>query len=404
MSVFSTLQERGFVQQYTAGAPALLDGPPITVYCGFDPTSDSLHVGHLFPVMALAHLQRAGHRVVVVVGGGTALVGDPSGRNEARQLLVPEQVEQNAASIRDQLSRVLVLDGERGLLVDNRDWLCGLSYVQFLRDVGRHFSVNAMLGKAGVKSRLERGLSFIEFNYQLLQAYDFLELHRRHGCVLQVGGDDQWGNITAGADLVRRIEGREVEGLTQPLLVSSSGAKMGKTAAGAVWLSPHRLSPYGYYQYWMNVEDADVKRLLLAFTFLEPCVARVLGELRGADVRAAKRILAYEATKILHGVGEAEAASSGASEVFEGGTAGGSVPSCILRPPVTVAEALVVSNLCPSRSEARRQILQGAVKLGARRERAVDDAAAVLTRDDLDKPGGLLLWRGKKNAVRLVPA
>ncbi|MCK6520724.1 tyrosine--tRNA ligase [Myxococcota bacterium] len=404
MSVFATLQSRGFVQQHTEGAPALIDGPPISVYAGFDPTSDSLHVGHLFPAMALAHLQRAGHRIIAVVGGGTAMVGDPSGKDEARQLITTEQIELNKVGIRAQLSQVLNLDGERGLLVDNQDWLCSLNYIQFLRDIGRHFSVNTMLSKASVKLRLEKGLSFIEFNYQLLQAYDFLELNRRYGCNLQLGGDDQWGNITAGIDLIRRVEGREAEGFTQPLLLSASGAKMGKTAAGAVWLGAHRLAPYDYFQYWMNVEDADVGRLLRIFTFLELDEIAALAALEGAEIREAKRRLAYEATKIMHGEAEAKAALDAALAVFGGGGAAGSAPERAVSLPKPLVDVLVDVGLCASKSDARRQIQQGAVKLGPKRETNVSDIAATLGPDDLDASGGVMIWRGKKDVVRVIPA
>lgn len=404
MSVFSTLQARGFVQQHTEGAAALIDGPPISVYCGFDPTSDSLHVGHLFPAMALAHLQRAGHRIIAVVGGGTAMVGDPSGKDEARQLISVEQIEANKVGIRAQLGQVLTLDGERGLLVDNQEWLCSLNYIQFLRDIGRHFSVNTMLSKASVKLRLEKGLSFIEFNYQLLQAYDFLELNRRYSCALQLGGDDQWGNITAGIDLIRRVEAREAEGFTQPLLLSASGAKMGKTAAGAVWLGAHRLAPYDYFQYWMNVEDADVGRLLRIFTFLELDEIAALAALEGAEIREAKRRLAFEATKIMHGEAEAKAALDAALAVFGGGGAAGSAPERAVSLPKPLVDVLVDVGLCASKSDARRQIQQGAVKLGPKRETNVSDIAATLGPDDLDASGGVMIWRGKKDVVRVVLA
>ena len=395
MNAFEILQERGFVAQHTAGLPELLGREKVVFYAGFDPTASSLHVGHLLPVMAAAHLQRAGHKPILVVGGGTAMVGDPTGKDEMRQLLTEVDIEQNKVGIREQLGRVIDLSPGSGLMVDNADWLMGLGYIQFLRDIGRHFSVNAMLAKASVKLRMEKekGLSFIEFNYQILQAYDFLELFRRFGCVLQVGGDDQWGNITAGMDLVRRLTGAEAHALTFPLLTTAAGTKMGKTAAGAVWLDAERLSPYDYFQYWVNVDDADVGRLLRFFTFLPMDQIRELDKLQGADIREAKRVLALEATALVHGRAEAERALAGALAAFSGGGAIDAMPQFVTGLPKSILDILVESGLCKSRSEARRQIGGGAVRVG---DEKVANEAVVLEQD------GAVVWVGRKSAVRVV--
>ena len=295
MNPFDILRERGLIQQCTGEAEvrAAFDAGPVTFYAGFDPTSDSMHIGHLLPVMAMAWLQRAGHRPIAVVGGGTAMVGDPSGKTELRQMLSEDDIRANSEALQEQLSRFLVLDGEKGLMVNNAEWLMQLQYIPFLREVGRHFSVNRMLAMDAYKQRLERksGLSFIEFNYQLLQAYDFLALYRTHGCTLQMGGDDQWGNILAGTDLIRRMEQGEAWGLTFPLITTASGAKMGKTAAGAVWLDANRLAPFDYFQHWLNVADTDVGRFLRLYTFLPINEVQKLEALQGAGDGALERVL-----------------------------------------------------------------------------------------------------------------
>src|SRR5215210_420392 len=316
-------RERGFVHQVTdeAALAAKLRAGTVSAYVGFDCTADSLHVGHLLSIMLLRLFQRCGHRPVALIGGGTTKVGDPSGKDEARQLLSDAQIEANKAGIRRSFESFLDFNNGRALMLDNAEWLDRLSYIPFLRDVGRHFSVNRMLTMDSVRLRLERDqpLSFLEFNYMLLQSYDFLELHRRQGVSLQMGGSDQWGNIVMGADLVRRMEGAEAFGLTTPLLASASGAKMGKTAAGAVWLNPDRLAPYDYWQYWRNTEDADVGRFLLLFTELPAEEARRLGALRGAEINKAKKVLATEATALLHGSAAAETAAETARRAFEAG-------------------------------------------------------------------------------------
>ncbi len=401
MNPFEILQSRGFVKQHTAGAPEMLAGAPVAFYVGFDPTADSLHVGHLLPVMAMAHLQRAGHRPIAVVGGGTAMVGDPSGKDEMRQLISAEQIDHNKRGLRAQLGGVLELGDGQGDLVDNADWLLSLNYIGFLRDIGRHFSVNQMLGKASVKLRLETGLSFIEFNYQLLQAYDFLELYRRHGCILQLGGDDQWGNITAGIDLIRRVEGVEAHGLTFPLLTRSDGKKMGKTAGGAVWLDAARLSPYDYFQYWVNVDDRDVGKLLRIFTFLPLERIEQLEAMTGPQVREAKKELAFHATAVVHGETEASRAMAGAKAAFSGGQAVAAMPQHEAELPIPLTTLLADCGLCGSRSDARRQIQGGAVRVG---EDKVLDVNFELSPEHLDADGAVVLWRGKKKSVRVTGA
>ncbi|MFW6011780.1 MAG: tyrosine--tRNA ligase, partial [Desulfosalsimonas sp.] len=325
MNVIDILQQRGFVEA-TTHEEELRDHvenqAPVTCYVGFDPTGPSLHVGHLLPVMALSHMQRYGHRPVALVGGGTGLVGDPSGKTEMRQLLTLEMVEENAAGIKSQLSRFIDFTRGNAILLNNADWLVGLKYIDFLRDIGRHFSVNRMIRAESYRVRLEseEGLNFIEFNYMLLQAYDFLKLYDSHGCRLQMGGNDQWGNIVAGIDLIRRIRQVETYGLTFPLITASSGAKMGKTAKGAIWLDPERTSPYDYYQYWVNTDDRDVVRFLSLFTFLPIEEILQVKELHDADLNNAKAVLAYEATKLAHGAQEAEKAHGAAASMFGGRT------------------------------------------------------------------------------------
>lgn len=399
MSAYQTLKERGFIQQSTEGARAMLEGPSVSFYVGFDPTGDSLHAGHLLPVMAMAHLQRAGHRPIAVVGGGTGMVGDPSGKEEARQLLTPEGVAHNKACLREQLGRFIEFGEDKGLLVDNADWLLGLNYIEFLREIGRHFSVNTMLTKASVKLRLEKGLSFLEFNYQLLQAYDYLELYRRHGCRLQVGGDDQWGNIVAGIDLIRRVNGGEAHALTIPLLTTATGAKMGKTVSGAVWLDSKKMSVYDYFQYWVNVDDRDVGRFLRLYTFLPVAEIERLEGLQGADIREAKRVLALEATAIAHGMPAAQEALAGAAAAFSGGSDVSAMPTYEATLPMGLVDLLADSGLCDSKSDARRQIKGGAIKVGGEK---VGDIQAQLDASALDSEGAVVVSRGKKKKLRVV--
>ncbi|HEY8486743.1 MAG TPA: tyrosine--tRNA ligase [Limnochordales bacterium] len=407
--VLQLLRERGLVAQVThePELARLLDHEPVTVYLGIDPTADSLHVGHLRAIMMLVHLQRAGHRPIALVGGGTAMIGDPTGRTEMRPMLSREQIVANTARIREQLLRFLDFRDGRALLLDNAEWLLPLNYIEFLREVGSQFSVNQMLTAEAFRTRMERGLSFVEFNYMLLQAYDFLVLFRRYGCRLQVGGDDQWSNILAGIDLIRRLERAQAFGLTCPLAVTASGRKMGKTERGAVWLDPAKTTPYEFFQYWRRVDDADVAGLLATYTLLPMEEVRRLGRLQGAELNEAKKVLAYEVTRLVHGQEAADEALAAAQALFQERRAldqASSVPTCWLtrqelEAGMGIVELLVRAGLAPSRSEARRLIGQGGVYLNDRR---VEAAERTVRLDDLED-GRLLLRRGKKDycVVRL---
>ena len=396
MNAIDTLTARGFIKTHTdldALREAMASGP-ITFYVGFDPTGDSLHIGHLLPVMAMAHLQQAGHKPIVVLGGGTAMVGDPSGKDKTREILTPAKIRSNLESMRVQFGRFLDLDGCE--VVDNAEWLMGLGYIHFLRDVGKHFSVNKMMSAEGIRQRLERnqGLSFIEFNYHLLQSYDFLVLHDKYGCTLQLGGDDQWFNILGGVELIRRERQKSAHALTIPLLQTADGKKMGKTEKGATWLDPNQCSPYDYFQYWVNVHDADVGRFLRLYTFLPIDEIQALESLEGAQIRDAKQVLAFEATALAHGEAEAQKARAAAQAAFSGGVSV-DMPSHAVQFPVNILDALVATGLCKSKGDARRQIQQGAVRLGADRDLQVSDVNHSL---DLET----VLWKGKKNCFRLV--
>lgn len=401
MHVLDELHARGFVKQCSdeEALRAALDAGPITFYAGFDPTADSLHVGHLLPILLMRHLQRAGHRAVALAGGGTGMVGDPSGKTEARMLLDEAAIQANVEAIREQVGRFLDLDDpERGILADNAEWILQLNYVAFLRDIGKEFSVNRMLAAEGYKQRLERGLSFIEFNYQLLQAYDFLELHRRHGVRLQLGGDDQWGNILAGVDLVRRKEQAQVFALTLPLLTTASGQKMGKTHTGAVWLSAERFSPFDFYQYWVNVDDRDVGKLLRLFTFLPLDRIEQLEALTGPAIRDAKAVLAWEVTALVHGEAAANEARDGAKAMVRGEAADDLPTHAVDEAPIPLVSVLADAGLVKSRSEARRMVQQGAVKVDGDK---VDDVDTVLEAAALGGDG-LVVRVGKKRAARIV--
>lgn len=406
--MYDIFEERGFVEQVTDEKLVRdLFESHVTCYIGFDPTAASLHVGSLVPIMSLAHMQREGHRPIAVVGGGTTLVGDPSGKTEMRRIMTRQQINENAEGIKKQLSRFLDFSGDRALMVNNADWLVELNYIDFLRDIGKHFSVNRMLAAESYKIRLETGLSFIEFNYMLLQAYDFWHLFKHYDCRLQMGGNDQWGNILAGVDLTRRLEGEVIHGLTFPLMTTSSGIKMGKTHQGAIWLDPALTSSYDYYQYWINQNDDDIGRFLALFTFLPMDEVRRLRALKGEEIRYAKEVLAYEATKLCHGEKEAEESRAAAKELFGGEKAASSdsVPSCDLSseelekgiPAFLLFEK---SGLCKTRSEARRLISQGGGYVNGKRIDVFDD---VIGMENLEKDG-ILLRAGKKRYLRVTVA
>jgi tyrosyl-tRNA synthetase len=388
MHVLDELQARGFIQQST-GLDSLreaLDEGVVTFYVGVDPTADSMHIGHTIPLMAAWVLQQAGHRVIVIIGGGTAMVGDPSGKTEMRDLISRETIAANMTGMRKQVEALLTIDGERGLIVDNGDWILEFNYIDFLRTIGRHFSVNRMLATEAYKIRLEKGLSFIEFNYQLLQAVDFLELYRRYGCTLQIGGDDQWGNILAGTDLVRRIEGADVHGLTFPLIMTAAGAKMGKTAKGAVWLDPARTSPRDLHQYWLNTDDRDVGRMLRLFTTLPLERIAALEKLEGQALNQAKRVLADQHVLRVHGPNAMPT----------------ELPEHVLGPDseLQLYAVLADAGLCASRGEARRLIKGGGVKVNGER---VDDPSASFD-PAWAADGGAEVRVGKKKAARIFVA
>lgn len=421
MNQFDTLNERGFIFQVTdeEGLRRLFGRKRVTAYIGFDPTADSLHAGSLVPIMALAHLQRGGHRPIALVGGGTGLVGDPSGKTETRMLLRIEDVRRNAEGLKRQLARYLSFDDDSALMLNNADWLVGLNYIEFLRDIGRHFSVNKMLATESIKLRLEKGLTFIEFNYMVLQAYDFYILNRDYDCDLQMGGQDQWGNIVAGIDLIRRLTGEEAYGITFPLITSSNGEKFGKSVKGAVWLDAKKTSPYGYYQFFRNTMDDDVRRYLGLFTFMPMSEVEELAALKPPLLNRAKEILAFEATKITHGeksaamaylasiekFGEADPAKSveTSSSIVSVGSSDFASPSVkvergrILQ-GLSIVDALVVAGLAASKGEARRLIRQGGAYVEGER---VEEDSRILDESDF-KNGELNLRAGKKRHMKLL--
>ncbi len=403
----AALGRRGLVKQ-TTGADALgrlLAEQEVTFYLGIDPTGPSLHAGHLVGLLAMAHLQRAGHRPVLLIGGGTARVGDPSDKDDMRPLLPVETVARNAALMQRQVGRFI--DLQRTIVVDNAAWLPDLGYLDFLRDIGRHFSVNRMLSFEAYRRRLQTGLSFLEFNYLLLQAYDYLVLHRQHGCLLQIGGDDQWANILAGVDLIRRVEQAEAHALTWPLVTTADGKKMGKTAAGAVFLDPARVSPYQFYQYWINVPDADVGKLLALLTLLPDGEVAELSRLRDRAIMAAKERLALELTAMVHGAAEAERARATSRALFaEGGGGRGardSMPTAALSAAelaggIPLVDLLARSSLCGSKSDARRLIEQGGARVADTTRTSVEEVIALGDVHD----GELVLRAGKKRYFRFL--
>ena len=406
LNAYEILKQRGFVEQVTdeeAIGDILKSG--ITCYAGFDPTAASLHVGHLLPIMALAQMQRAGNRPIVLVGGGTAMIGDPSGKNEMRKILTPEEIADNAEKIKQQFTSYIDFSGDNAaLLLNNADWLTSVKYIDFLRDIGRHFSVNRMIAAESYKARLETGLNFIEFNYMLLQSYDFLYLFKEHQCLLQIGGNDQWGNIVAGIDLIRRSVSGSALGLTFPLITTASGAKMGKTEKGAVWLDPDLTSPYDYYQYWINTDDRDAERFLAYFTFLE--MEEIADLVKGGpeNIQQVKAVLAYEATKITHGEEEALKAREGAKALFSGDAGAlDSVPTTEveasrLKEGIPVFIMFEETKLSGTRSEARRLIKDGGGYINNIRVTSFDE----IINESHVKDNIILLRAGKKKYHRIV--
>ena len=407
MDGFEVLKERGFISQCSneTALKKQLNSEKTTFYVGFDPTGRSLHVGHLVPMFAMAHLQRAGHRAIALVGGGTARIGDPSGKTETRRILPIETIKENAARFRKQISRFITLDNSSGIMEDNAGWLADLNYIDFLRDIGRHFSVNRMLSFETYKMRLEKGLSFIEFNYQILQSYDYLTLFRKYGCMLQMGGDDQWGNIVAGIELIRRVEGKEVFALTSPLVTRSDGKKMGKTEKGALFLDPDMVSPYEFYQYWINIPDADVEKLLKLFTFIPLKKIKELSSLKDREINRAKEVLAFELTSTVHGREEAERAKSASRAAFgkeeNTGLTGipfGEIKEESLKAGINVIDLFSGTSLCASKSEARRLVTQGGAYINGAKIDSIDTVVDL----SYASKGEILLRAGKKRYFRVI--
>ncbi len=399
MNVLDILMERGFIEQMTHEKEIreLLEKEKVTFYIGFDPTADSLHVGHFVTVMAMSHMQKAGHRPIALFGGGTAMVGDPTGKTDMRKMMTTEIIDHNVACFKKQMSRFISFENDEAIMVDNGDWLRNLNYIDFLREVGVHFSVNRMLTAECFKQRLEKGLSFLEFNYMLMQSYDFLELYRRFNCKLQLGGNDQWSNILGGVELVRRLHGDQSFGMTFSLLTNSEGKKMGKTEKGAVWLDPEKTSPYEFYQYWRNVADADVKRCLSLLTFIPMDEINSLTAVEGSAINKAKERLAFEVTKIVHGEEEALKADTAAKALFLGGAHGGSIPTTKINTAdfetgMDILSLLQETKLVPSRSEGRRLVTQNGIKLDGV---AITDPNSLITLDYF-KDNELMIQKGKK--------
>ncbi|APF26303.1 tyrosine--tRNA ligase [Clostridium sporogenes] len=403
-NVYDILKERGYIKQLTHEEEIreLLGKEKISFYIGFDPTADSLHVGHFLQMMVMAHMQKAGHRPIALVGGGTGMIGDPTGKTDMRKMMTKDQIEHNCNCFKKQLAKIIDFSEDKAIMVNNADWLLNLNYIEFLREIGVHFSVNKMLTAECFKSRLEKGLSFLEFNYMLMQGYDFLELNRKYNCVMELGGDDQWSNILAGVDLIRRKESKSAYGMTFTLLTNSEGKKMGKTESGALWLDPEKTSPYEFYQYWRNVADADVEKCLRLITFLPMDEVRRLSSLEGAEINEAKKVLAFEVTKLIHGEEEAEKAKVAAEALFGGNAKDlGNMPTAYigkddLNNPLV--DLLVKYEIFPSKSEARRLIKQGGLYVN---DEKVTDINLVVTEEHVTEDG-IMIRRGKKNFNRIV--
>lgn len=403
-NVYDTLAERGFLKQcsHPEELRELLGREKVTFYIGFDPTADSLHIGHYVALMTMAHMQRAGHRPIVLLGGGTAMIGDPSGKSDMRRMMTNEEIDHNASCFQKQMARLIDFSEGKAIVANNANWLRSLNYLSFMRDIGVHFSVNRMLTFECYKQRMERGLTFFELGYMLMQSYDFLVLNREYGCILQMGGDDQWSNMLGGVDLIRRKEQKPAYCLTTALLTTSEGKKMGKTEKGALWLDKEKCSPYDFYQYWRNVDDTDVEKCLSLLTFLPMEEIRAMCAQGGAALNQAKVTLAYTLTAQVHGAEEADKAKQAAEALFGGGGDLSHMPTLALSQQqidetgLRVTDLLVLGNLCKSKSDARRMIESGAVFAG---DEKVTDVYAVLAEDKLAE--GIVLKKGKKGFVRV---
>ena len=406
-NVFDVLKERGMIEQCTNEEEIrkLLGSESVTFYIGFNPTADSLHVGHFIQIMVMAHMQRYGHRPIALIGGGTTMIGDPSGRQDLRQVMTQERIAENGEKFKKVFEKFLTFEDDRAMMVNNAEWLLPLNYIEFLRDVGSHFSVNRMLTAECYKSRMEKGLTFLEFNYMLLQAYDFYVLHKNYGCKMQFGGNDQWSNIIAGAELVRRKDAQTVYGMTFSLLTTSEGIKMGKTAKGALWLDPEKTSPYEFYQYWRNVADADVEKCLAMLTFLPMDEVHRLGSLEGSEINKAKEILAYEVTAMVHSKEDADKAQEASRALFAGGVKTDDIPSVdlsrdALGDGMEILTLLDAAGLIPSRSEGRRLVQQGGIEVDGNK---ITDIKALVTPADF-KDDAIIVKKGKKvyRQIKLV--
>ena len=402
-NVLDTLLERGYIKQFTHEEETreLLEKEKITFYIGFDPTADSLHVGHFIAMMFMAHMQRAGHRPIVLIGGGTAMVGDPSGKTDMRKMLTKEEIENNVASIKKQMEKFIDFSDDKAILANNADWLLKLNYVDFLREVGVHFSVNRMLTAECFKQRLEKGLSFLEFNYMLMQGYDFYVLNQKYNCKMELGGDDQWSNMIAGVELVRRKAQGQAMAMTCTLLTNSQGQKMGKTVGGALWLDPKKTSPYDFYQYWRNVDDADVEKCLRLLTFVPMDEIKKLAALEGAAINEAKKVIAFEVTKLIHGEEEAKKAQSAAESLFGAGGNMDNVPTVKIENEQVgslLLDILVAGKIIPSKAEGKRLVQQGGLSLNGEK---VTDIKRTLNKEDFED-GVALIKRGKKNFNKII--
>ena len=404
-NVYDILVERGFIEQCTHENELreLLGKEKVTFYIGFDATADSLTAGHFLTIMAMKHMQNAGHKPIALLGGGTTMIGDPTGKSDMRNMMTREQIEHNAKCFKEQLSRFISFEDGGAIIENNADWLLNLNYVEFLREIGVHFSVNKMLTAECYKQRMERGLTFFEFNYMLMQSYDFWKLNKMHNCVLEMGGNDQWSNIIGGVELIRRKEQKPAYGLTLKLLTNSEGIKMGKTVKGAVWLDKEKTSPFDFYQYWRNIEDSKVEECLALLTFLPMEEVRRLGRLEGAAINEAKEVLAYEITKFVHGDEEAQKAQEAARALFKNGGVSANVPTLtyekeVLEAGIDVISVLVDTKLCQTRSDARRQIQQGGVSVN---DVKVTDISATISTKDYNENNAILIKKGKKGYYQI---
>ncbi len=404
-NVFDTLKARGLIAQTTHEKEIreLLGSEKITFYIGFDPTADSLHIGHFMQLIVMKHMQNAGHRPIVLLGGGTTMVGDPTGKADMRPMISQEEIQHNADNFKKQMSKFIDFDGEKAIMVNNADWLLDLNYIEFLREVGVHFSVNRMLTAECFKTRLEKGLSFLEFNYMLMQGYDFYKLHKDYGAIMEFGGDDQWSNIIGGIELIRRKDGAQAYGMTFTLLTTSEGKKMGKTEKGALWLDPEKVSPYEFYQYWRNVDDADVIRLLKLVTFLPLEQIAEYEKCEGAELNKVKCILAYEVTKMVHGEEEAKKANDAAMAIFSGNGNTENMPSASvaadkIEQGVNILDLLLEVNLIPSKGEGRRLIQQNGLSVNNEK---VKDIATTIDGSYFEN-GEMIVKKGKKTFLKIT--